>query len=502
MSGIHCEYPSPPHSYSKNKRPDIGDTNVKIKMTLGGLLVATAAVMVGQTHSDAVAARGGSLAVGNPDVIVGSLHQAERYGEFDGITSYSIGTTSCNQGNAFLDWEASSNNHPTIGQNGYRFTTLDNGCSRLEHIGRSFLKHGFCALQYTLCGSCSNPSGGGCDDQLGYNCSDPYDSYWNGQQNNLGPAKEVNASTGYFEFPFSAPSYQGTIGRRLQLVTNDVAPSLNPNSSYFVEGMYTHPQDAAACKGYNNASYRPVSFSGSGNNGFDINLESTTRQMQPAIYAWAEMDPEVSVRRLSLGSCLTTGLNQSYYLGSKVCDLGDGSFQYEYALYNMDCNVSFNKFELPMGENYSNAEQRFAPYHSGEEINNTMWTMNMDQSTGLLSFSCPNEDEDDSSSAVRWNSMHNFSFITTDPPIPGDINLGLFKTNGEFVTVSNIMVPNAEVIAYCAGDMNENGFVNGEDLGIVLAFWGPNTGGDSNADGITDGQDLAVVLGNWGCTSK
>jgi hypothetical protein len=486
-----------PPQFSK----DIGDMKVKIRMTLGGLLVATTAVMVGQTQSDAVAARGGSLAGGAPDVIVGSLHEVERYGQYQGITSYSVGTTSCNQGNAYLDWESNTNSHPTIGQNAYRFTTLDNGCSRLEHIGRSFLKHGFCALQYTLCGSCSNPSGGGCDDQLGYNCSDPYDSYWNGQQNNLGPSKRVNASTGYFPYPFNAPSYQGTIGRRLQLFTDDVAPNLNPNSDYFVEGMYTHPQDAAACKGYNNASYRPITFSGSGNNGYNMNLQSTTRQMSPAIYAWSEMDPEVSVRRLSLGSCLTTGLNQSYYLATKVCDLGDGTYQYEYALYNMDCDVSFNKFELPMGENYS-ADQRFALYHSGEEIDNDMWSQNYDAGTGMFSFSCPNEVDDDYASAIRWNSMHGFTIITSDPPVEGSVNIGLYKTNGEEVTVSGIMVPNADVIELCAGDLTENGVVDGKDLSTVLAYWGQNTGGDVNGDGFTDGQDMAIVLGNWGCTSK
>ncbi len=491
---------SPPSSYTN--RQDIGDMKVKIRMTLGGLLVATTAVMVGQTNSDAVAARGGSLAGGTPDVIVGSLHQVQRYGQYQGITSYSVGTTSCNQGNAFLDWEANNNNHPTIGQNAYRFTTLDNGCTRLEHIGRSFLKHGFCALQYTLCGSCSNPSGGGCDDQLGYNCSDPYDSYWNGQQNNLGPSKNVNASTGYFPYPFSAPSYQGTIGRRLQLFTDDVAPNLNPNSEYFVEGMYTHPQDAAACRSYNNASYRPITFSGSGNNGYNMNLQSTTRQMQPAIYAWSELDDDVSIRRLSLAPCTSTGLNQSFYIGSKVCDLGDGTYQYEYALYNLDCDVSFNKFEIPMGDTYSNVEQRFALYHSGEEIENDMWDQNVNTDSGTMSFSCANESDDDAASAVRWNSMHNFSFITTDPPVPGDLTLGLYKTNGEEFVVSDVQVPNAEAPTFCAGDLNQNGVVDGEDLATVLAYWGQDEGGDANGDGFVDGQDLAVVLGDWGCIGE
>ena len=194
-------------------------------MTLGGLLVATTAVMVGQTHSDAVAARGGSLAGGAPDVIVGSLHNVERYGQY--------------QESRHTRWErlpAIKATHSLIGSKAQMHTPrslktptgtlLDNGCSRIEHIGRSFLS-ALLRVQYTLCGSCSNPSGGGCDDQLGYNCSDPYDSYFNGQQNNLGPHKNVNASNG-FPVPIQRTLVQGTIGRRLQIVTADVAPARTP----------------------------------------------------------------------------------------------------------------------------------------------------------------------------------------------------------------------------------------------------------------------------------
>ena len=98
--------------------------------------------------------------------------------------------------------------------------------------------------------------------------------------------------------------------------------------------------------------------------------------------------------------------------------------------------------------------------------------------------------------------MHGFTIITSDPPVEGSINIGLYKTNGDEVSVSGIMVPNADVIELCEGDLTENGTVDGEDLATVLAFWGSNEGGDVNGDGSTDGQDLASVLGNWGCTSN
>ena len=143
-----------------------------------------------------------ALAAG-PDVIVGDLTGPSKWGTLGGVTSYSIGTTSCNIGNQILNWFDNSTLHPVIGQNIYR---LENG--RFEQIGMSWLKHGFCALQGTLCGPCS-PVGGGCETRLGIGCSDPYGSGLNGNQGGLGPRSEVNASTGVFLWPFGAQGQTG-----------------------------------------------------------------------------------------------------------------------------------------------------------------------------------------------------------------------------------------------------------------------------------------------------
>jgi len=55
------------------------------------------------------------------------------------------------------------------------------------------------------------------------------------------------------------------------------------------------------------------------------------------------------------------------------------------------------------------------------------------------------------------------------------------------------------------GDLNEDGFVDGLDLGILLGEWGPVPGGpfgpgvnsDFNLDGFVDGLDLGILLGAW-----
>ena len=58
----------------------------------------------------------------------------------------------------------------------------------------------------------------------------------------------------------------------------------------------------------------------------------------------------------------------------------------------------------------------------------------------------------------------------------------------------------------CIADLLVDGQVNGADLGVLLAFWGPvNTAlpkADINKDGFVNGADLGYLLGAWGpCTN-
>ena len=53
----------------------------------------------------------------------------------------------------------------------------------------------------------------------------------------------------------------------------------------------------------------------------------------------------------------------------------------------------------------------------------------------------------------------------------------------------------------CNGDLNLDGTVNGADLGLMLATWGPCSGNcayDLNADGLVNGADLGLLLAAWG----
>jgi len=62
-----------------------------------------------------------------------------------------------------------------------------------------------------------------------------------------------------------------------------------------------------------------------------------------------------------------------------------------------------------------------------------------------------------------------------------------FKTIPVTITARSIPTP----------DINEDGFVNGADLAVILGNWGNFGVGDLNFDGVVDGADLAVLLGQW-----
>jgi hypothetical protein len=60
----------------------------------------------------------------------------------------------------------------------------------------------------------------------------------------------------------------------------------------------------------------------------------------------------------------------------------------------------------------------------------------------------------------------------------------------------------------CIGDIYVDSIVNGGDLGVLLAYWGPTTNAaasiacDHNVDGVVNGSDLGILLAYWGPCSN
>ena len=477
-------------------------TPVKSSVTLGGLLlVGSVAVMLGQFQANALpgGGDGGTASVG-PDVIVGAIPDVSRYapGTFNGVqyASYAFGSTSCNIGNQQLLWQPNPDpDHPVIPQNLYRIKG-----GRIEQIGMSWVKHGFCALQQSLCGTCT-PAGGGCPTVLGIGCSDPYTASLNGDQSDLKNRIPINPTTGVFSGTYSDPAAPSTLPtslrERVMVARNDLDAALNAGATYYAECQYVHPQDAASGNDDNNASYRKAVFgtSWSSSLGYSMTYSGGTVQQKPAIFAWKTEFPDVELSTVDVPG------DGRFFVGSRVTDNGNGTWNYEYAIFNLNSDRAGGSFSIPVAEGVTLTNVGFygPKYMNGENITNAPWASNV--ADGALTWACePNTNA--AAYALRWSSLYNFRFTANVPPATttGNGSLGLWKgptsSSPDSAVSVVVRVPSVPAPPPVDGDLNGDGVVDATDLAALLAAWG-TASGDINDDGTTDALDLAALLANW-----
>lgn len=466
---------------------------------LGAALLVHVNLGNAQSRSDDGGIAGGCTPSLGPDVIVGDLSGITKWGAVSGVSGYSIGTTSCNQGNENLLWQATNPNHPVIAQNIYR---LKDG--RFEQIGMGWLKHGFTALTQNLCCTCNGQGGA----VLGVGCSDPYGSSLNGDQNGfacggappgicggLGPRFEVNATSGVFSFPyFSAGQSGDVIYKRIQIDNDDLDPALNPGALYYAEGQYVTPDDSAAANHHNNASYEQALVGSFSNGGWTLSLTGSTERELPAIYAWQDNDPDVMI------SVIDDFGRGRAHLGYRVTDNGDGTWHYEYALHNLNSHRSIRELIIPVGENVilSNVAFKDIHYHSGDgpggvNYDGTDWAVSIGGSQ--ISWSTETEAQNASANALRWGTLYNFRFDASTPPQNVTATIGLYRIATPQEVTTNAVGPSDGV---CPWDCSDgDGAVTTVDLLDLLSQWGQVGACDVDGGGVTT-TDLLDVLANWG----
>jgi hypothetical protein len=93
--------------------------------------------------------------------------------------------------------------------------------------------------------------------------------------------------------------------------------------------------------------------------------------------------------------------------------------------------------------------------------------------------------------------QYNWTFTTTTGTTAYYVKPSRF-----LVEASGVVGPAAPPPPACPADLNQDGFVNGADLGSMLGSWGPCVGtpcpADLNSDGVINGADLGGMLGSWG----
>lgn len=423
------------------------------------------------------------------------------HGVVGSTRAYTLGSYTCNiSTDTGLAWV--NNGTPVLFMEMYR---LHNG--RLEMIGMSWGKHACCAGSGTDpgCGTCTGIGPG-----LRAGCRDVYSASYNSGQGKLGQRSRVNAYTGATLGAVTQASYT-SIERRLQVATSDITLANFPGARFFVEGTYT-ADDEQPAMALNNASYKPVNIDQSTFNITSANAPTVNMSVgKPAIYAWKEHGLGLNQPDNSVNIVFADVPSEGrFFAGSKVIDLGNGMYRYEYAVFNLNSDLSGGSLSVPVapGVNVPAANIGFKDvnYHSGEIYDNTDWSKT--KTSNAVVWSSPQTFAvNPNSNALRFGTMYNFWFEADVAPAAatGSITLGMFKTGGApSIQIPGLHVPGEPA---CLADLDNDGnYANGfspdggVDINDLIGFLGAFEAGsplanvsDTGGDGV-DINDLLLFL--------
>jgi hypothetical protein len=222
--------------------------------------------------------------------------------------------------------------------------------------------------------------------------------------------------------------------------------------------------------------------------------DGSTLQQVPAIYAWISADDQVFNQRVTVPG------EGTFYVASRAYDNGDGTWDYEYAVQNLNSDRSGGGFsiDVPGGVSVTNLGFHDVDYHSGEPWDGTDWSSDVNATE--VSWSTDSFGDNPNANALRWGTLYNFRFTADTPPTTGTGRLDLFKPGTpEFVSFGAIVPEAGEP---CVADIDGSGAVDTDDLLELLAAWGPNGGpADLDNSGSVDVNDLLLLLEDWGCGS-
>lgn len=356
--------------------------------------------------------RGGSTL----DVLLGELYGITSQGHIgsypNGTVGMSAATTSCNAGDVIVPWNSPmAETHPFIGLGVFR---LKDGV--LEQIGTNWLKHGFFALSNNQCGfGCQGSNGS----YLGIGCSDTYSAGNNGNRTYLGPRAEVNPHTAEWEacgsYFDATPadcnrSYWGSghtsVDHRIEIRDSDLGQS---GATYFFEGVYYVADDENIA---NNIGWRGFTANWTG---FSWNTNETGGvrdfTLGPVVSSWGNFRTSTTVASddgLAVLSALTT-------------DNGDGTWDYEYALYNRTSNRGFRSFKVGTGgATITNVGFHDFDHDAGSDWNATV-------ANGVITWETDDFQTDPSANYIGYGTMYNFRFTADAAPTTTPAEGGLFR---------------------------------------------------------------------------
>ena len=432
------------------------------------------------------------------DITISSMSGIRQMGRLGDVVALSMQSTICNIGSDAVDWYSNPDpRHPFLVFNLYR---MQGG--RLDQIGQSWAKHGFAASQTS--GVCGPPCRVDGDGNLGAGCADIYGVSTNASQRTFGPRHEINPWTGAFSYAGShidtTSSNHNPVQHRLAVSDDDLDPEANPGARYIVE-LYTLSHDDS--EHTNSLGWQEVDISGQPGGTWDLDFRQVMGNQGSALDAWEGGERTVipEAELIDDGRC---------YLDLHVSDNGDGTYRYEYALYNLDMNRSVSSITIPVGEDVAVTSLGFKAVQSADDgFNNDPWEAARDGSA--VTWSTSPVAEHPNSNPLGWGNLYNFWFDADAAPAEGSVTLGVYRTDLEgpssFAGLSRVpggggAPPPPGGTIFRRGDTDGNGTVELTDAVFILGylFQGSTTPAcletaDSDDNGKVDVSDAIRLLG-------
>lgn len=366
--------------------------------------------------------------------ILNAMTSSGHVGSFpNGRTGLSMATTSCNVGDVNVPWLKAENvlqeDHPGIGMNLLRRKDYDIGgvtVDRFESVGVSWVKHGFFALSNSQCTPCQNFSNG---TFLGVGCSDTYGTSNNSNRFWLGPRDEWDPHAGTWEadgsFFDGLPANDNlrnenggglnSIDHKLEAFDSDLN---NPNSDYYYESIYLVRDDVDI---NNNIGSRRTTMSWTGSSWNFSTPGSNPLIEGPALRErWGDVRTTRALQDDPNALPGAASDDGNVVLSSKVTDLGNGSWRYEYALYNWTLDRRVNSFSVPAFNSASNFY-----FHDIDEHASNDWTVTQTNRNITWTFPGVFESGHKVAGPIEWGTIYNFGFTSPFAPSKHDAVLGI-----------------------------------------------------------------------------
>jgi hypothetical protein len=406
-----------------------------------------------------------------------TLEVLARQGAFpDGLNALAIETTVCNDGTLEVEWHQPMNeHHPKIG---FLIAALRDG--RIVQVSnRSYVKHGFFALNGRACGPCEAPTVFG--EYLGVGCSDTYSTDNNGDNFYLGPPEEIDPWLGTWErrcslfdrgFPAvglpeecnglrslsrTGAGALGPLNSRVQVSDAELAAGeLFYQGHYVVEGQPDAGRD-------NSVGSRPFTASW---NGTRWSLAPSGSQLDGTVLQrWPDA---------TIGSATNGDDDGRVFVAVKVTGPVEGFWRYEYALHNRDNWGGIGGLRIPV---CASARVRAVGSRDIDQDPLDDWSAGV-RGDELL-FACRGE-------PVAWNTIHNFWFECDAAPAAAELVLEQFKVrsgSAEFAvaSVGPGVVPAVHLGPGCALGAAPNLYPYGSPAQAVLGNASFGLGSSGNA---------------------